>query len=118
MKSVQKIDSYDIGGLPFGGVTAFETARQLQKQGFKVNPLVILESIFIDDEMRNSWMNLLKNDLTKDRAFRVMNLLLSISNGHSKIALIKENELDKTLPVDKFMGQLVNIAIAKAFERD
>ncbi len=45
MRSVQPEGPYQIGGWSLGGVTAFEIAQQLQKQGQTVSRLVLIDTV-------------------------------------------------------------------------
>lgn len=115
IKSIQKIGPYDLGGLSFGGVIAYEVAKQLQEQKLFVNSLVMLESIFVNDTMRKDWFKISNDDLMKDRILRVTNLLLSFSDSSE---LIDSNKLNIDLTVEKYIDKLVKLAKSKGMRRD
>ena len=49
MKKVQKSGPYYLGGWSFGGIVAFEMARQLVESGEEVKKVILIESVLIDD---------------------------------------------------------------------
>ncbi len=52
MKSIQPEGPYYIGGYCYGGIIAHEMAVQLKKQNENVDKLILFESYYIDDELK------------------------------------------------------------------
>lgn len=112
MKSVQKEGPYDVGGLSMGGIVAYEVARQLQELGDKVNSIVMLESLYEDEQMKKEWAHIPKKDLKKDRMLRSVNLLLGFTSS-AELSLISETELNVNVSDDEFLNQLIALSKKK-----
>ncbi|MEE0930466.1 MAG: beta-ketoacyl synthase N-terminal-like domain-containing protein, partial [Acutalibacteraceae bacterium] len=91
IKSVQKEGPYDLGGLSMGGVIAYEVTKQLQEMGDSVNSIVMLESLFQDEEVKKTWTNIETRDIKKERMLRAVNLLLGFTSS-VQLELISEKE--------------------------
>ena len=112
LQSVQPEGPYDLGGLSLGGMIAYEVARQLQKQGQKVNSLVMLESIYVDEMMKNDWIAMPEANLRKDRMFRSVNLILAFS-AKEELVMIADSEINQELSDEAFLEQLILLAKQK-----
>lgn len=112
LQSVQPKGPYELGGLSLGGLIAYEVARQLKEKGEEVKSIIMLESIFVDEEMRNDWMNLPTEKLKKDRMLRAVNLLMAFASNDN-LVLISETELNLEDSDEAFLDKLVQLAIEK-----
>ncbi|WP_459470475.1 beta-ketoacyl synthase N-terminal-like domain-containing protein [Staphylococcus cohnii] len=117
IKDIQVDGGYDIGGLSFGGVIAYELANVLQKENHKVHSLVMLESIFIKDSMREEWESININNIRKDRIFRIANLLLSFNNS-TDTKLIHERDVSLYDNFDDFFENIINLMIEKGIYKN
>ncbi|NEW09011.1 amino acid adenylation domain-containing protein [Paenibacillus sp. SYP-B3998] len=109
IQSVQPEGPYDFGGLSLGGMIAYEVARQMQEMGQVVNSIIMLESIYVDETMKNNWLAIPTLNLKKDRMLRAINLLLAFSSTE-ELVLIPESELNLDVSDEAFLEQLVMLA--------
>lgn len=112
ISSIQPEGPYDLGGLSLGGMIAYEVVRQLQESGQEVSSIMMLESIYVNEEMRADWMAIPMLNLKKDRMFRAVNLLLSFSANDS-FTLISGEEINKEGSDEEFLEQLIGLAQEK-----
>jgi 3-oxoacyl-(acyl-carrier-protein) synthase/thioesterase domain-containing protein/aryl carrier-like protein len=112
IRSVQPEGPYDFGGLSLGGMIAYEVARQMQEQGQTVNSIVMLESIYVDEAMREDWLTIPQGNLKKDRMLRAINLLLAFSSA-DQLVLIADHEVQTDVSDEAFLDQLVLLAEQK-----
>lgn len=117
IKNQQLEDGFDIGGLSFGGVIAYELARQMQQKGYKVNSLVMLESLFVEEDMRQDWKTINSDNIKKDRIFRIVNLLLSFMNSGKEVELIKDEEVYIEKDFETFVNELIELSIRKGINK-
>ena len=107
IQSVQPDGPYDFGGYSLGGTLAYETARQLQEMGEKVNSIVMLDSI---DPIR------MKNMATSKKTIMMqvvnLGLMSTIMDDPDKVSqtLINRDELDESLDDDTFLKGLINLS--------
>ncbi|CAI6244261.1 thioesterase domain-containing protein [Bacillus subtilis] len=119
LSTVQPEGPFDLGGLSFGGVVAHEVARKMQLRGKEVNTLIMLESIFVDEDMKKDWLEIPQDDLIKDRLLRVTNLLMSFAGTkQDELKLISGNEINLELNNSEFLNQLANIAIKRGVKKN
>ncbi len=116
IKSVQPEGPYDLGGLSLGGTIAYEVARQLQAKGDEIRSIVMLESIFVEECMKQDWASMKPSDLKKDRMLRAVNLLLAFSSSE-KLALIADNELNINASDETLLEELVSVAVEKGAKK-
>ncbi|MCY8910324.1 amino acid adenylation domain-containing protein [Bacillus atrophaeus] len=112
IQSIQPEGPYDFGGLSLGGMIAYEVTRQMQEIGQSVNSIIMLESIYVDEKMKNDWLTIPRLNLTKDRMLRAINLLLAFSSTEELI-LISESEITLDNTDEEFLEQLINLAEIK-----
>ena len=112
IESVQPEGPYDLGGLSLGGMIAYEVARQLQERGQEMKSIVMLESIYVNEEMKNDWLQIPTDNFKKDRMFRAVNLLLAFTPSE-EMTLIPESELDLDVSDEVFLTQLITLAAQK-----
>lgn len=115
--SIQPEDEYDIGGLSFGGTIAYELSRILQKEKRKVQTLLMLESIYVEEDMRKDWKSINSKDIQKDRIFRIANLLLAFNNSNSK-EFIHSNEVSLSNDFNRFFEDILNLSINKGMNKN
>ncbi|QDH19801.1 type I polyketide synthase [Saccharibacillus brassicae] len=116
IQSVQPEGPYDFGGLSLGGMIAYEVARQMQEQGETVNSIVMLESIYVDEAMREEWLTIAQGNLKKDRMLRAINLLLAFSSA-DQLVLIADHEVQTDVSDEAFLDQLVLLAEQKGITK-
>ncbi|MEO2205373.1 beta-ketoacyl synthase N-terminal-like domain-containing protein [Paenibacillus pabuli] len=116
IQSVQPEGPYDFGGLSLGGMIAYEVARQMQEQGETVNSIVMLESIYVDEAMREDWLTIPQGNLKKDRMLRAINLLLAFSSA-DQLVLIADHEVQTDVSDEAFLDQLVLLAEQKGITK-
>ncbi|MFM1546306.1 beta-ketoacyl synthase N-terminal-like domain-containing protein [Streptococcus mutans] len=114
INSIQPEGSIDIGGLSFGGTIAFEICKQLIHQGRKIESLIMLESIYVDDSMRYEWRKIPQIPLKQDRIFRIANLILMFSGITN---LIVSDEVNLELTEDNFDSEVISLMISKGFDK-
>jgi thioesterase domain-containing protein len=112
IKSVQKEGSYDLGGLSMGGLISYEVTRQLQELGDKANSVVMLETLYEDEQMKETWDQIPRKDFKKERMLRAVNLMLGF-NSAVELDLISQSELDIRVLDDEFLEQLIALSIKK-----
>ncbi|MWV45522.1 hypothetical protein GRF59_18010 [Paenibacillus sp. HJL G12] len=116
IRSVQPEGPYDFGGLSLGGMIAYEVARQMQEQGQTVNSIIMLESIYVDEMMKDYWLTIPQANLKKDRMLRAINLLLAFSSAE-QLVLIADHEVQIDVSDNAFLDQLVLLAKQKGITK-
>lgn len=108
IEAVQPTGPYDLGGLSMGGILAYEVCRQLQQRGHTVNSIVMLEALYVDEEMRSEWNKMSIKDIKKDQIFRAGNLLLAFSSN-KHLDLVTDSEINVYVDDKEFLDQFSNI---------
>lgn len=108
IESVQPSGPYDLGGLSMGGILAYEVCRQLQQRGHTVNSVIMLETIYVDEKMRDEWNTMSIKNIKKDQIFRAGNLLLAFSS-EKDLELVTESEINLNVSDEEFLEQFSNI---------
>jgi polyketide synthase PksN len=115
IRSAQPEGPYDLGGYSFGGVIAYEVARQLQASGQDVDTIVMLDTIYIKRTGKPESEDI----IWKDAVLRIINMMLLSRNtsGRAPIEaadlsskLIRRDELDLNSDQDTFLMQAINLA--------
>ncbi|MGA8164059.1 MAG: SDR family NAD(P)-dependent oxidoreductase [Waddliaceae bacterium] len=117
IQSVQPEGPYDLGGYSLGGILAYESARQLQELGQKVETLTMLDTF--DDIVGKT----VETPSVKSEIFSIVNVVLYSIMGDSrdpeniKKFLIHRNDLDANMDDEAFLEQLITLAQQRGLKK-
>jgi NAD(P)-dependent dehydrogenase (short-subunit alcohol dehydrogenase family)/aryl carrier-like protein len=124
IRAVQPEGPYDLGGFSFGGLLAYEVARQLQESGAVVATMVMVDTL---DSRATKRTNALiaagakpRGPVSKGSLFRAANLLLGGGNlSATQIAarILRRDDVDAGLDEECFLDHLIQLAALKGFDR-
>ncbi len=86
----------------------FFQGKLLQQRGHTVNSIVMLEALYVDEEMRSEWNKMSIKDIKKDQIFRAGNLLLAFSSN-KHLDLVTDSEINVYVDDKEFLDQFSNI---------
>ncbi|ASZ11725.1 hypothetical protein KTO58_16305 [Chitinophaga pendula] len=117
IRSVQPHGPYDLGGYSLGGKLSYEVTRQLQQLGETVNSIVMLDPLYVSNDVAFSNINASIQAENKSHGkgiiFQTGNFILSgkvmLEAQDIFQVLIKNHELDWAQDEEAFLSQLITL---------
>ena len=116
IRTVQPEGPYDVGGYSLGGTIAYEVTRQLQELDQKVNSLVMIDSMYLNEEQRDHLGHEQQSLSYKTQALQAVNtMIMAMSKDNDPVFqdLIHHEQVDVSLDDTTYLNELADLCTKK-----